>query len=115
MMKKAEYIDERGRKYQVLIPDDAPLENAHMGIVVGPPDVADMLNIPEPFATRLHNAFYRRKIFSALDVKRRPNEVASAIGSALAIDVAEIHAKFIALETKNETNDNYKEENGGLP
>ena len=61
-MTKTEHVDEKGRKYLVLL--DGEIGDG-MSIVLGPPDgLVDTLELPEPHATRLHNILYDRRLFS---------------------------------------------------
>jgi len=87
-----EYTDDKGRKYSALIDGDKH-------IVIGPPEgLVDKLELPEPFATNLHNILYRRKIFKFEDVQRRPKELFGALQECLRLDVQKITAIFFEFE-----------------
>ena len=93
-MKNVEYKDERGRKFLVRLGDDVPDEDAHMGIPIGPPDIADSLGYPEPFATKLHNILYDRKLWSLKEVNKQKNCLKGVIQAALQIDVHTLHNAY---------------------
>lgn len=97
-MRQVEYTDERGRKYLVRLPDGVPDEDASKGIPIGPPDIVDELELPEPLATRLHNLLFRNKLWSATEVRKQPELLASALRSALRVDVQELMQAYIDLE-----------------
>ena len=86
-MKRVEHTVE-GRKYLVSLPEDS--DNLDLGIVIGPPSFVDDLELPEPFATKLHNQMYDRGFFTLDNLRRRPNEVQAALQSALRLDAARI-------------------------
>lgn len=87
--RETSYRDRDGRWWQVLIPQAADDSEAHLGIPVGPPPL-DSLELPERYAIALHNELFHRKIFTEHEAKRRSADIASAIRSALSIDVQEI-------------------------
>lgn len=80
-------MDNRGRMHRALLPDGAPDSDAPLGLQLGPPDVVDYVGLPEPIATRLHNILHKRGLYSAKDVKKRPDALLSSIQLALKIDV----------------------------
>ena len=86
-MRIVDWIDERGRKYRVRLPDGAGDDEAPMGIPIGPPDVVDAVGLPEPLATRLHNLLHQKGLFTAEIVRRQPQALQSALLAALKIDV----------------------------
>ncbi|NIM48324.1 MAG: hypothetical protein GTO22_03545 [Gemmatimonadales bacterium] len=100
-MRKVDYADERGRMYRVLLPPDAPDEEASSGIPVGPPDVVDAVGLPEPMATRLHNLLHKRGLFDVKTVRRTPQALQSAIQSAYRVDVHILMQAYI--ESEKET------------
>lgn len=52
------------RKYEAL-------QDGDQIIKIGPPEgLVDELNLPEPFATDLHNALHRRRIFTFKEASR---------------------------------------------
>jgi len=93
-VRLVDYTDTKGRKYRVKLPDDASDEEAANGIPVGPPDVVDDLGLPEPIATRLHNHFHSRGLWTYRDVKQRPGAVQGALQSALQVDVQLVAEAF---------------------
>ena len=93
-MKKVEYIDELGRKYLVKLADAVPDSEAHMGIPIGPPDVVDELGLPEPFATKVHNLLYDRKLWSIKEVQAQRNCLVGVLQAALQIDVHTLHNAY---------------------
>lgn len=94
MIKKE--FEVKGRKYLVGLPEG--VENINLGIPLGPPDIMDDLGIPEPMATRLHNQLFARKLFTLVDIRRRPSEVQAAIQSALRLDAARIVTAYAEAE-----------------
>lgn len=94
-LRTVEYKNPQGRLFKVIVPDDCPVENYQYGIVVGPPvDLVDNLGLPEPVATRLHNAFYMRGFLSYLNVVQRKQDLFSAWQSALNVDTETILEGF---------------------
>lgn len=90
-MREVEYRDDSGRLFRVIVPDDAPRENYKYGMIVGPPmDLVDSLDIPEPIATRFHNALYARGMFTYLDVVKRKQDLFGAWQSTLMVDTEKI-------------------------
>ena len=85
-MKKVTYKDGKGRLYQVSLPDDVPDSEAIKGIPIGPPDVVDVLGLPEPLATRLHNELHRRGLWNHREIRRRPGALTGALQAALRVD-----------------------------
>jgi len=85
-MNRVEHTDDRGRKYLMMMPDG--LEDYDAGTVLGPPDVVDLLELPESVATKLHNELFRRKLFTYKDVSKRPGEIQGALQKVLRLDTA---------------------------
>jgi len=94
-MKKVTYTDERGRKYLVRLADDIPDSEAHKGIPIGPPDIADVLGLPEPFATKLHNTLFDRKLWSIKEVKQQKDCLRGVMQAVLQIDVHTLHNAYV--------------------
>jgi len=85
-----------GRKYRVIMSPDIP-SGAY--IVIGPPEgLVDVLGLPEPLATRLHNALYGRGILSAADASKHPKDVTGALMETLMIDVQRIVEEFFKFD-----------------
>lgn len=74
-----------GLAYRVLLPDSAPDAHAHMGIRLGPPDLAP-LGLPPATAARLHQELWNRGLITRADVERRPEEVRAALLAACKAD-----------------------------
>ena len=104
-MKETTYTDLRGRRWLVKLPEDMPESDANMGIPIGPPSLAE-LNLPEEIEIALHNQLYSRKIFTAMDVRRKRQDVAAAIAGALKLGTERI----LELYLKSEFSDNGKVE-----
>ena len=101
-MKQVDYQDERGRWYRVQLPDEAPEDQARFGVPIGPPNVADKLGLPEPFATDLHNQLFLRKLFNANEVRKNSQALQGAIMTALSVDISRVYEAYVQLETESE-------------
>lgn len=90
-MKQVVYTAKDGRRSVVLIPDGAKdcKEEAAKGLLVGPPALDD-LGLPSGVELALHNELYDRRLLTAADVRKRPQEVFAALQAALRVDVAAI-------------------------
>ena len=87
-MEKGEFVDERGRKYQAMMEGD-------MRIIIGPPEgLVDVLHLPEPLATNLHNVLYERGMLSYADVRSKPQNLMGALQEALAVDQQKLSEAF---------------------
>lgn len=93
-----DYKDERGRSHRVEMPDGAEEMSPELGIPVGPPDIVDGLELPEPFATRLHNELFARGLFDEKSLRKNMNGLVGALQAALRVDVQMIHAAYVAYE-----------------
>lgn len=89
MMREVVYTDEGGKKFKVLIPDEAPDTHAKFGLIVGPPDLS-ALNIPKDMEIRLNNQLFNRGLFTNKDVLTRRREVVAALQATLALDADKI-------------------------
>lgn len=91
---RVEWIDPKTkRKYQVL------RDSGGNDIVVGPPEgLVDMLKLPEPFATTLHNILYDRGIFNSEVVKKDPRVLIGALQEAMNLDVQRLTEAFFNYE-----------------
>lgn len=92
-MRQVTYVDEIGRKWAMLVPDNAPDSAAHLGMTLGPVDL-DPLGLPRAYAVRLHNALFDRAIFTSQQARKHPHDIASAIKEAMRPDVAAIIALY---------------------
>ncbi len=97
-MRSVDYADDRGRNFRVMLPDDAPDEEAPMGIPIGPPDVVDHLGLPEPLATRLHNLLHERGLFDVRTLRKSGNVLTGVWQTALRVDVNRLHQAFLESE-----------------
>lgn len=81
-----------GRWYVVLEDGDARM-------VIGPPEeLVGRLELPEPFATHLHNILHRRGILTYQDATRKNQELAGALQEALNLDAQRLHEAFYHLQ-----------------
>lgn len=80
--QRLEYEDLEGKKYWSTIPVNAPRKNARYGLLEGPPDLTH-LNVPDDVRIRLHNALWKRGIFTTAHAKRSRLELISAMQEAL--------------------------------
>lgn len=87
------YQDDTGRWWAVMVPPGREAD-AGMGIVVGPPDLADVLDWPELLAVRLHNELYHRGLLTAADLRTRATEIEAAVRAACRMDVQAIMAAY---------------------
>ena len=97
-MQIRDYQDERGRSYRVELPDDSTDREAEYGILVGPPDIVDVLSLPEAVATRLHNELFRREIWNADIARKNPSLLAGALQKALLVDVQKLLQAYVEYE-----------------
>jgi hypothetical protein len=80
-MEHIEHV-RNGRKYRALSDGNGSL------IVEGPPEgLVDALNLPEPFATKLHNSLYERGLLRYEDIVKHPRELQGALQEALQLDI----------------------------
>lgn len=101
MEKKEEVI--AGRKYEVLFSPDMP---PGAFVTVGPPEglvdslwTSRGLQVPEPFATNLHNILYNRRIFSYKDISTK-NAAVGVLQEAIQIDAQLLAEAFSNFETE---------------
>ena len=92
-MDTIEYRDPlTGRLYQAL-------QDGDQQIIVGPPEgLIDSLNWPEPFATNLHNALYRRGLFTYKSVTTGHKNLIGALQEALNLDAQILTEAFYHYE-----------------
>lgn len=92
-MDRVEFRDPvNGRLYEALQDGDAR-------IIVGPPEgLVDSLNLPEPFATDLHNVLYHRKLFTYKSVMNNHKVLFGALQEALNLDVQRLTEAFFNFE-----------------
>ena len=100
-MNESEYKDEKGRLYRVLSNG-----NPEMAIIVGPPEgLVDSLDLPEPFATDLHNALYRRGVFNMKIVNKNPGNLMGALQEILRLDTQRLTEAFFKYENQEVSNE----------
>lgn len=82
-MRQVEYEAPDGRLYAVLIPEDAPINMARMGIVVGPPELDSIQYLPHDLMVAVHNQLYHRGILTYSDARRKRQDIHLAVLTAL--------------------------------
>lgn len=97
-MRKVEWKDERGRMFLSMLENFEDDSKASQGIVVGPPNIVDDLNLPEDVAVRLHNQLFQRKLWTLRDINKQPQQLFAALQSALNIDVQKIMSLYAEYE-----------------
>ena len=81
-------IEVKGRKYEVIFSPDMP---AGAYVIVGPPEgLMESMGLPEPFATRLHNILYDRRIFTYKDIS------GSRIATGVLQEALQLDAQLLA-------------------
>lgn len=92
-MEQITHIDEKGRKYEAWKGADNLL------LIIGPHEgLVDMLGLPEPFATNLHNILHARKLYNYRSVSANPRMLQSALQEALLIDTQKLHEQYFRYE-----------------
>jgi hypothetical protein len=84
-VRRVEYEDLEGKKFWSTLPVDAPLKNARYGVLEGPPELT-ALNLPDEVRVRLHNALFKRNIFTTAQAKVSRLELISAMQEALELN-----------------------------
>lgn len=92
-MEQVEFTDPiNGRKYRALQDGDSR-------IILGPPEeLVAQLELPEPFASNLHNALCRRGILSYKDVQSHQKDLIGALQEALNLDAQRLTETFYILQ-----------------
>lgn len=92
-METVEYRDPlTGRLYEALQDGDAR-------IIVGPPEgLVDALNLPEPFATNLHNSLYGRRLFNYRTVTAQHKSLQGALQEAMNLDIQRLTEAYFNFE-----------------
>ena len=93
IMETIEHTDPiTGRKY-------VAMQDGDMLIIKGPPEgLVDSLNLPEPFATTLHNILYNRKLLTSKDLARNPNSLMGALQEAMMLDIQKLTEAYFNFE-----------------
>ena len=95
-MERIEHTDEKGRKYQALSNGDQQL------ILLGPPEgLVDGLNLPEPFATKLHNVLFERGLLNYA-AAAKGNALMGALQEVLMLDVQRLLEAYFKYENTQE-------------
>ena len=82
MSKVVKWVNDYGREQASLLPDHAPDSDAPKGVPMLSIDV-DELDLPEPFATRLHNQLVLRRLWDWPAVRKGgPNILFTALMGA---------------------------------
>lgn len=91
-MKKKTITNEEGRKQEAF-------EEGDLVIPIGPPErIVDVLELPEPIATNLHNALHLRGLLTYEDVRKNPNSLQGALQEVLQLDVQKLTEAFYKYE-----------------
>lgn len=91
-MKKTTIKTEKNRNQEAY-------EEDGMVIPIGPPErVVDVLGLPEPVATELHNALHKRGLLTFADVSRNPKSVQGALQEVLMLDVQKLTEAYYKYE-----------------
>ena len=89
MSRQMDYTDGDGMIKRILLPDGVPDSQAHIGIVIGPPDLSE-LDLPFNLMVRLNNELHSRGLLTANDVKKNRQAVFGALQSALRLDTTKV-------------------------
>ena len=101
-MRQATYTDSEGRRWAVLLPDDAPDSQAVHGVVIGPPSL-EVLRLPLQVEVTLHNELFARDLLTKGDVARKQDSVLGAIQYALKVSLQDILLLYDATEDDRQT------------
>lgn len=75
-MREDVHVDDKGRKFKVLLPEYE--QDTSKGMIIGPP-LLDELDIPIEIMVALHNELFRRGVFTFEDAKARRDEIGWAL------------------------------------
>lgn len=92
-MRRLTYEDNKGRKFLVEVPDNAPDSHAKMGVRVGPPDLSS-LDLPVKMEVALNNQLFDRGLITRNDIRFRMQELLASLQAAFAIDVQTLEALY---------------------
>jgi hypothetical protein len=93
-MRRVTYQDDKGRKWDVWLPDGAPDTDAPLGVPIGPPDLSE-LDLPEHVLLRLHTELYAREIFTANDALKGIAAINAALQASFRVDSQRVQAVYI--------------------
>ena len=95
---EAKEIEIDGRKYMAYV---SPDEQSGAHVIIGPPEgLVDAMGLPEPFATRLHNILFDRRIFSYKDIVAGKNTAVGIMQEALSLDVQKLVEAYFTYGTE---------------
>ena len=91
-MKKTTIKTDEGRNQEAY-------SEGELNIPIGPPErVVDVLGLPEPFATNLHNELHRRNLLTYADVMKSPQSAQGALQAVLMLDVQKLVEAYYKFE-----------------
>lgn len=92
---RADYQDEEGRWWAVSIPEDM-IDQPQLGLIIGPPDLSSLTNLPPDTAVRLHNELWSRGLLTRADLKRGgAGSIKAALQAAFRADFAAVTSLYI--------------------
>jgi hypothetical protein len=88
-------IQKNGRKYLAHV---SPDEQQGAYVIIGPPEgLVDELDLPEPYATKLHNILYDRRIFTYKDISAM-RTVTGVLQDLFQLDAQKLVETFVNYE-----------------
>jgi len=95
-MERIVHTDDKGRNYDAWKGEDGQF------VIIGPGEgLVDSLELPEPFATRLHNVLHSRGLLNSRELSRRSKELFGALQEALTIDVQRLNEAYYQYEQED--------------
>lgn len=76
-------------KCRVIVPDGAAENTWRYGVLIGPPDLAQ-LGLPSDVEVRLNNELFNRGLITKKDLRKRGHEITAALQAALKVDAQAI-------------------------
>jgi len=92
-LRETTYVDNEGRQWAVLLPEEVPDSLAVQGVPIGPPSLS-ALNLPIDIEVRLHNQLFARHLLTEREVRARPEDVMGALMAALKVDKQKLIAVY---------------------
>lgn len=86
-------IEKAKKKYKVIVPDGSLESTWQYGVVIGPPDLAEM-HLPASLEVRLHNELFARGLITKKDASKRIQDITGALMAALKTDAQTIQALY---------------------
>lgn len=99
-LKRVSYTEDSGKKVMVLLPQEAPEEEAQKGILIGPPEI-ESLGLSEEATVRLHNELFERGILTPKDALRGRDQIMYALQATFKVDVDRIVELYVGEDYKN--------------